>query len=55
MVAPDLMEWVPMLEVSLPRSCTAERSLDWTVEDEMVLRLPLTRIVLMVESSFVPG
>ena len=60
MVAPDLMEWVLMSEglkpkLSLPIICAAERSLEQTVEEEMVLRLPLTRMVLTVESWLVPG
>ena len=46
MMAPDLMEWVPISEglkprVSLPRSCVADQSLKWTVVEEIVLRLPL--------------
>ena len=60
MSAPDMMEWVRMLEglkprVSLPRSCTTERSLEWTIEEEMVLRMTLIRIVLTVGSWFVHG
>ena len=60
MTAPDLMECVPMSaglkpRVSSPRSCAAERSLERTVEEEIVLRSPLMRMVLTVESWFVPG
>ena len=60
MEAPDLMEWVPMSEglkprVSSPRSCAVERSLERTVVEVIVLSSPLMRMVLTVESSFVPG
>ena len=60
MAAPDLMEWVPISEglkpsLSSPRSCAAERSFERTVVEVIVLSLPLTRMVLTVESSFVPG
>ena len=56
----DMMEWVPISEglkprVSLPRSCIVEQSLECTVKEEMVSMLPFMKMVLMVESSFVPG
>ena len=52
---PDLMEYVLLStglkpRVFLTRNCAAERSLERMVEEEIVLRSPLMRMVLTVES-----
>ena len=59
-VSLDMLERVPMWEglkprVSLPRSRTVDQSLECMVEEEMVLRLPFVKMILTVESSFIPG